>query len=57
MPRRRIGDGPSPCVLGDILLALARRGEAAMADGQQPGMTATELAGELKPVMNSISRE
>lgn len=44
MPRRHIGDGPSPCLLGQILLTLAERAERAASNGKASGATAMELA-------------
>jgi hypothetical protein len=45
--RKRIGDGPSPILLAEIIAALARRAEGAAHDGVAPGATAAELAAEL----------
>jgi hypothetical protein len=47
MPRRHIGDGPSPCLLGKILLALAKRADGADLNGKSSGASATELADDL----------
>jgi hypothetical protein len=47
MPRKRIGDGPSPKVLGRLLLALVHRVENQALDGAGAGATAAELAGVL----------
>jgi hypothetical protein len=43
MPRRHIGDGPSPCLLGQILLILAERVQSAPLSRNGAGATAGEL--------------
>jgi ActR/RegA family two-component response regulator len=47
MPRRHIGDGPSPCLLGQILLTLTERAESTAPHSKISGATAMELAGLL----------
>lgn len=47
MPRRRIGDGPSPSLLGQILLTLVE-GDAGTYYGDGAAVTAAQLAGKLQ---------
>jgi hypothetical protein len=43
MPRRRIGDGPSARLLGDILLTVIRDADRPLRESKEPGTTAADL--------------